>query len=70
MLKFPIEAGIEPERLLADKSRYISLERFPNWEGMVPKSELLVRLRLMRLCKNEKLKVWRVPFKPAPGRFT
>ena len=34
--KFPIEVGIEPERLLVDKSRYISLERFPNWEGMVP----------------------------------
>ncbi|KAM3746867.1 hypothetical protein ACB098_06G233000 [Castanea mollissima] len=47
----------------------MSLERLPKNEGIVPYSELLLRLRPKRLGKNEKLKARRVPFKPEPVRF-
>ena len=47
----------------------MSLERLPKNEGIVPYSELLLRLRPKRLGKNEKLKAWRVPFKPEPVKF-
>ena len=48
----------------------MSLERLPKNEGIVPYNELLLRLRPIKLGRNEKLKAWRVPFKPEPVRFT
>ena len=47
----------------------MSLERLPKDEGMVPYSELLLKLRLKRLRKKKKLKSLRVPFKPEAVRF-
>ena len=54
--------GILPERWLTDKLRWISLERFPKREGMVPKSTLWLRLSkfIWQEVRCKWFKCWRI----------
>ena len=69
LISRPIWGGIFPEKLLKDRSRYMSLDRQLISIGTVWKSSFMLRSTNERLGSDENENSWRVPFKPEPVRF-
>lgn len=58
-----------PESVLKERSRCISFERLPIWDGICPKRLFWLKSTLTMLEKDEKSKLWSVPCMPKPGIF-